>query len=535
MIKLLSILLTFLATPLFAKVIKTETAGSITYEFTVEDLQHASVEHSGEWFDKLSLAGIEGYQAFHGEVGAPRLPVIRFYVSGGKSFKVTASASESLRNVTQLVPVPPSVLKVPGARRDFVINRAAYAAKRNLAPAHTVEASGSVRGRPQHLVTLFPVRLGTTENSIAVTRKFKVEIERRQASVKSKSNELLAFVVGAQLANSAALARYESFKQSQGFATTRIIYGTDASSASDVRQKLQALLSDNLRYAIIVGDIDDVPGKNAKYMSGPTDHYYRAIDTDDYDGDINGPDIGVGRFSANTESELDAIVTKYTRYQEGAFEDESWISQAAFLATSDGGFWKVAEGTHNYVVEQYTKHLGYTGSFPQESSEGGDKLYHVSHSATAADVRAAIERGRSLVVYSGHGWSGGWHEPRFDSSNVRNLTNPDFIPVALGFACDTADYRVSDNIAETWQRHPFGAIVYWGSVDSSLWDEDDILEKALFDTLFRDQQSKFSAMSQAGLKEVWRQYNGKKYSKYYWESYTTFGDPSVEVRVPAQR
>jgi len=39
-----------------------------------------------------------------------------------------------------------------------------------------------------------------------------------------------------------------------------------------------------------------------------------------------------------------------------------------------------------------------------------------------------------------------------------------------------------------------------------------------------------SELTTAGLEEVWRYFGGKNLSRYYWETYNTFGDPSTPMR-----
>ena len=97
----------------------------------------------------------------------------------------------------------------------------------------------------------------------------------------------------------------------------------------------------NLKYVLLIGDDDDLPGQKARYIMGSTDHYYRSIDTSDYYTDINGPDLGVGRISAKNNRQLDAIFKKLTKYQIGEFSDENWLDHISFIATDDR--YKVAE------------------------------------------------------------------------------------------------------------------------------------------------------------------------------------------------
>ncbi len=45
--------------------------------------------------------------------------------------------------------------------------------------------------------------------------------------------------------------------------------------------------------------------------------------------------------------------------------DEPWVKKAEFLASDDSWNYDVAEGTHNYCIDNYTLPRGYTGIFPQ--------------------------------------------------------------------------------------------------------------------------------------------------------------------------
>jgi hypothetical protein len=100
-------------------------------------------------------------------------------------------------------------------------------------------------------------------------------------------------------------------------------------------------------------------------------------------------------------------------------------------------------------------------------------------------------------------------------------------------SCITGNFRVKEVYAETWLRHPRGAIAFWGSMDNTYWTEDDILEKNLYKGIFTLNKRRFDDMQQYALGEFWRHFGGRGYSSYYWESYVTFGDPTLELRTSA--
>jgi hypothetical protein len=98
-------------------------------------------------------------------------------------------------------------------------------------------------------------------------------------------------------------------------------------------------------------------------------------------------------------------------------------------------------------------------------------------------------------------------------------------------ACVTGKYSIGECFGETWIRAPNkGAIIFWGSSANTLWDEDDILEK---ETLAEyDNFQPVAEMTDRGKLDLYAHYGGGGYTKYYFECYNIFGDPSVIIGVP---
>ncbi|HEX4924845.1 MAG TPA: C25 family cysteine peptidase, partial [Bdellovibrionales bacterium] len=303
-------------------------------------------------------------------------------------------------------------------------------------------------------------------------------------------------------------------------------FGRDANTPDELRAQLQQIFQatkGGLQHVLLVGDHEDVPGKQGLHIRGPTDHYYRAIDTADYATDINGPDVNVGRFPAANEEQLAAMVAKSIRYQTRQFKNVSWVGKAAWLATHDR--WQVAEGTHNHVIQTHTAPSGYIGMVPFANMPGGDQLYPITHKVTRQQIMSAFGEGRGWIQYSGHGTYSGWED--MNQAEVRALAS-DALPFVVSNSCLTGDYSQAETFAETWIRHPQGAIFFWGSVDLTYWDEDDILEKKQVDGMYLVNRRTFGEITNYALSELWRHLGGEGRSKYYWETYTSFGDPSIE-------
>jgi len=140
----------------------------------------------------------------------------------------------------------------------------------------------------------------------------------------------------------AALSPWETYRRGQGHELT--VIEPPLSSAELADQVKSAARAQQLRYVVLVGDVDVVPTAYAKakvnilWGSEPT------IATDqpyaDLDGDAR-PDLAIGRIPADTPAELQAVVRKLLRYERSA-SDGSWRRQLDVVA-GVGGFGVVTD------------------------------------------------------------------------------------------------------------------------------------------------------------------------------------------------
>jgi hypothetical protein len=142
-------------------------------------------------------------------------------------------------------------------------------------------------------------------------------------------------------------------------------------------------------YVLLVGDTPQIPAFDGNACGSETDTYYGTMD-----GDIF-PDIYIGRFPASTEAHVNTMVDKTMYYEQGDFSSNDWIKKAAFIASDDQG--GLAEDTHNYVINTHLEPNDYSCDRIWEST-GGD----------TDDISNALNDGRSLCIYSGHGSPSGW-------------------------------------------------------------------------------------------------------------------------------
>ncbi len=487
-------------------------------------------------FTEIKLRSEHQNQGVLYRLGKPQIPVLRYLIKTHKPELIQVEVPKSSPHNMErgmlefdLIPNQASRIKIPKTPYTFTQDKDFYL-KNQFYPKniYSIQKAGSVKGIPQYLLTIHPFIYNPATREFILIRQLQITF--KEQSPRNNLPKAMAFIVGAQFKNSPALSRYLAFKKARGYIIHTINIEDQTRSPDEIRGALQNLLKNeafDLEAALIIGDAEDVPGYPAKFISGITDHYYRAIDTDDYVSDINGPDIGVGRLPAQNETELKVILNKLMEYQKGHFASSSWLQNPTFIATDD--LHEIAEGTHNSVINDFLKNKEYFGTFPDSPNEGGDQLYAITYGAGTEDGIQRLNEERFIINYSGHGSTSAWVGPYIDQEHVRSLTSKSYSFV-ISNACITGQFTENESFAETWIKQPYGAVVFWGSMDNTYWDEDDILEKAMFQGIYEKDFSKYHEITQFALTSHWIHYGGDGYSRYYWETYVTFGDPTSHFR-----
>jgi len=544
--KFIAMALGFSSLSVVARVVLKEKDNQEIRDVYVNAVAFETVKNDyGESFLKPVIRGVERYLAYESAgYGEPDLPVLRFYVDGDAEVTVNDDevSNKSVKSSPaglKVYPAQPSLVKIKGKVPSFEYNKDVYSSSSFL-PSKKYEVTKPflVNGVSKRLVTLRPFKYNPSTSEYALITHFQIrsDLVKKPDASQEQAQERFVFVVGNELKNSRSMKEYINFKKQLGYEVDLIRINAKTQDEEFIRQSLRKLYLKHgtaLKYILLIGDLEQIPSYDSHLISGVTDHYYRSLDTEEYDSDINGPDVMLGRISARNEIELRGILKKYSDYKLGRFMNDDWTEAASFLATDDRH--EVAEETHNYAIENYTSQQNYVGIFPTFPLFGGDQIYAITHEAPSYMLMDALQEGRTIVDYSGHGATTFWDAPYMNQEDVKSLNHPDARPFVISNACITGDFRLEESFGETWQRHPQGAIFFWGSMDSTYWDEDDVLEKRMFDGIYRDNMLEFGQITQNALREHWKYYNGKNRANYYWETYVSFGDPSIRLRTKASR
>ncbi|MCX6661208.1 MAG: C25 family cysteine peptidase, partial [Euryarchaeota archaeon] len=512
---------------------------------------------AGQNFAALELPG-EGVSTI---VGAAQLPTISRFIEipqGATPELIIESISwettslEALQLPSSIIPVQPSLVKIEGASVPFTMDETYYAMNTLLpSPFATVSMIGELRGRNIAFLEIFPVQYNPATGELRIMTHCVCRMNLPGSDLVATAEKINRYTTSSfdQLFKTSfinygsligtermepeqegyliivgdayydAIQPLATWKDTKGFDVT--VTKTSEIPSGPTKENIKAYIVDAYNtwpvppaYILLVGDVAQIPTWTGSDTGTCTDLYYVTIDAGNYFADII-----ISRFPAATPEQVTTMVDKTLYYEAGVFPDETWIKKAAFMASSDN--YQVSEGTHNYVIDTYLLPNNYTC----------DKLYSHTYGATTQQVRDALNNGRSLAIYSGHGGTDYWADgPVFHQSDVNGLTNDGMYPFVCSHACLTNQFTESECFGETWLRAPNkGGLAFWGATTYSYWDEDDILERNMFKAWWEDNLETIGGMTNMGLYYLYQHYGGGGMSQYYFEEYNVLGDSSVKI------
>ena len=531
-----------------------ETTIGIT--INLDQFEFNSVNTNKGLFTNVCLPGY----GFSYNIGKARLPLIRKMVEiphESKPELIVTSESWDFISLDELnlpniiIPAQPSVEKNSEKSFEFILDDNYYSNFKFLPEniANIVDI-GKIRSRCFALVEISPIRYNPQSGELKLLKSCEIIINLPNSNliktydkIKRYSSSDFESLFKKSFANYGVYENgimdnaqggyliivYDDFydeiealanwKKAMGYNTT--VTKTSEIPGGASKENIHDYIKDAYNnwdippsYVLLVGDTPQIPTYRGTQGPDAVDLYYVTINSEDY-----FPDIFIGRFPASQESHVTAMVDKTIYYETGNFSDSTWIKKAAFMAGYDN--YDITEGTHNYVISTYLDKFGYTC----------DKLYEVTYGANTQDVIDALNEGRSLAIFSGHGYVYGWDDgPPFSQANVQGLKNEGMYPFVCSHACLTGSFQASECFGETWLRQADkGGIAFWGASEGTLWDEDDILEKGMFQAWWDDNLGRIGGMTDMALYYLYENYSGGGYTQYYFEAYNILGDPSVRI------
>jgi len=528
----------------------------VVFDVQIFGMWSEEVATKGGTFNRLSIpeCGITNV------IGEPRLPVLRRMVQipyGAEvdveiiSSEFEEKSLEELGILNRIIPIQPPIPKIEGAweNAEFVIHEAAYQTN-SFSPQVLagVGEIGAIRGHRFVTVELSPVSYNPVAGRLMVYSQVRVRVNL-SGSNRAKTEDMLyryasppfeemcqdmfinysayqdmvkgapplpiGYLIIVHTDFEAQAAPLAEWKSKKGFHVTVATTTETGTSTTSIKNYISNAYNNwpiRPTYVLFFGDVGWIPTYTGTNSGTATDLYYVQMDGDMF------ADILRARFPVRNTTEATDMVNKLLYYENPTSPDLEWMRHELFIASSDMG--ALAEYTHRYAILNYLVPMGVFV----------DSLWERLGSVPSSAVTNSVNAGKAIVCYSGHGASSGWQTGSYDQSDVLGLSNANEYPLVLSHACSTNPFDMTECFGETWVKVPNkGAIAFWGASNSSYWDEDDILERRMFDAAFAETCYSVASMTDKALWHLYQHYGNTSTVRYYFDMYNVNGDPSVDI------
>jgi len=305
------------------------------------------------------------------------------------------------------------------------------------------------------------------------------------------------------------------WKRQKGIKTTMVNVSSVGNNATSIDNFIQAFYdSTNLAFVLLVGDAAQVASAYAS--GGESDPSYAKVA-----GGDNYPDILIGRFSAESAANVQTQVERTVNYEQNNLPT-GWFDKGTGIGSGEGpGHFGEYDYEHIGNIRTDLLNYNYTAV---------DEFYA---SATASQVTTALNAGRGVINYCGHGSATSWVTTGFSNTNVNALANDNMLPFIFSVACVNGDFGGSTCFAEAWLRathngQASGALATYMSSINQSWNPPMDAQDEIADLLIAETRMTFGALAFNGSCKM-IDINGSGGVEMY-DTWHVFGDPSVPVR-----
>ncbi|RPJ42142.1 MAG: hypothetical protein EHM19_10865, partial [Candidatus Latescibacterota bacterium] len=313
------------------------------------------------------------------------------------------------------------------------------------------------------------------------------------------------------------LAPLVAWKNQMGIKTDLVNVSTIGNNSTAIKTYIQNRYNTtDLAFVLLVGDAAELAYPSAS--GGSSDPSYSLLA-----GSDNYPDIFVGRFSASSSAHVQTQVLRSITYERDPMTGGVWYDRGTGVASNQGpGDDGEYDNVHMNNIR--TDLLGFTYTLV-------DQIYDPS--GTAAMVSSALNSGRSIIDYCGHGSVTAWGSTGFSVSNVNALVNDNMLPFIFDVACVNGQFTYSVCFAEAWMRAshngvPTGAIGIYASSINQSWNSPMCGQDEMVDILVQGEKRTFGAICFNGSCQMMDEYGTDGVNMF--KTWHVFGDPSLRVR-----
>jgi hypothetical protein len=282
------------------------------------------------------------------------------------------------------------------------------------------------------------------------------------------------------------------------------------------------------RFALVVGDgtydPHDYLDGGREFLPAPmiqmaslfaaSDNWYVAVE-----GSDQLPDLAIGRLPVSTQAELEAMVDKIVAYETAP--EAAWFRDVTLVSDNQDRI---------YDFEAATR--GFAGLFGGAWNVQALYLSQLATATIRANILEALNAGRGLVGYMGHGSTYAWaNENLFNSDSVASLTNRERPGIVTAMGCMNGMYQLvdRDSLGEAVVKGTTGgAMAFWGSTTTSEpTDQEEVYREAIRILVARGRGQALGELLNEAQTRAWA--NGFD-DNDVMRSWVLFGDPATRVR-----
>ena len=312
---------------------------------------------------------------------------------------------------------------------------------------------------------------------------------------------------------------------------TEMVNVSEIGNENAIKTYIEQYYNDNgLTFVLLVGDIAQVPTLTAGYDASDPSYSYIV-------GDDHYPDLFIGRFSAQNTGQLETQVERSIEYEKYPQVGADWYNKSAGVASSQGPG-DDGEMDYEHIRNIRTKLMNYGYIEVDEFYDGSQGGEDASGDPTPSMVATALDDGRSVVNYCGHGSPTSWVTSGFSNSDINTLVNDNMLPFVICVACNNGQFDDYDAcFCEAWLRatnngEPTGAIAATGSSKSMSWDppmdaQDEMVD-LIVESYTDNVKHTIGGIHANGCMHMNDEYGEAGYSET--DTWHVFGDPSLQIR-----
>lgn len=466
-----------------------QTTGGTTFEVTVPGVEVTPTVADGKEFSMVNLPGEVMATLEQGKPQVPKVSVLLAIPNGAHvSCRVVARETKTLK-VANVYPLQPPLLdnQQPGPLvqdAGFYSQDVSYPAA-DLSPVGT----GAWRDLATCNLQVYPVKVNPARGEVEVATRIRVRVDYSGGTYPRTAADFMFPMYAQYIDNFAKLGvepqtdytagvRYLvigntawqtnsclndsllGWVKQRGY-DVRTIWKSSWSHTEikdSINQEYLRVTPHVLQFVLLVGEYAEIP-MHAQGGVGRGDYWYS--DVEPYPAGDNYPEIALARLSPSSSADLDNQVTKILKYQKDPPSTNNWLDKLTMVAHRQeypGKYSGCVRGIYNMPKPYWNPSAVETimGQFTGNAS-----------------VTAAINEGRGIIPYRGHGdvqewWTWGQGDVSWYNSDVEALTNGDLTPVIYNIACSCGDISAGECLSEKWMRkYPGGAAASLGATQAS--------------------------------------------------------------------